>query len=80
MKPITAQEKRVLELVSYGYSSVEIANTLGVSAHTVESHRKSLLNKMEAKNTAELMRKAFQLRVLGIPAEAMVNHISYGAI
>lgn len=65
MKPLTAQEKRVLELVSEGHSSLEIAQHLGLSAHTVESHRKSLLIKMSARNSADLVRKAFHFQVLG---------------
>ncbi|MBL7852517.1 MAG: helix-turn-helix transcriptional regulator [Cyclobacteriaceae bacterium] len=65
MKPLTAQEKRVLELVSQGLSSIEIAQALGVSAYTVDSHRKNLLMKMEAKNSADLIRKAFHFQMLG---------------
>ena len=60
MKPITATEKRILDLVGQGMSSVQIAQTLDVSAHTVESHRRTLLTKFGAKNSAEMMKKAVE--------------------
>jgi DNA-binding CsgD family transcriptional regulator len=63
MKPITATEKRILDLVGQGMSSVQIAQTLDVSAHTVESHRRTLLTKFGAKNSAEMMKKAVEERV-----------------
>jgi DNA-binding CsgD family transcriptional regulator len=55
---ITPREKDVLALLSKGFSSKEIASILSISAHTAESHRKSLLGKFEAKNAAELVKKA----------------------
>jgi DNA-binding CsgD family transcriptional regulator len=55
---ITPREKAVLSLLSKGFSSKEIASMLSISAHTAESHRKRLLEKFEAKNAAELVKKA----------------------
>jgi DNA-binding CsgD family transcriptional regulator len=55
---ITPREKAVLALLSKGFSSKEIASMLSISSHTAESHRKSLLGKFEAKNAAELIKKA----------------------
>jgi DNA-binding CsgD family transcriptional regulator len=80
MKALTTQEKRVLELVSQGHSSIEIAQALGVSEHTVESHRKNLLNKLEARNTANLIRKAFHSRVLNFDSGEKANPIPYGTV
>jgi len=68
MKNITSQEKRILELISNGHSTAEIAFALSISPHTVESHRKNLLTKLEARNAAELIRKAIQLKILEISA------------
>jgi len=55
---ITKREMDVLSLLSKGFSTKEIAARLSISAHTAESHRKSLLGKFEAKNAAEMIKKA----------------------
>jgi DNA-binding CsgD family transcriptional regulator len=60
MKHLTDREKKILELIGQGLSSGQIAYVLHISAHTVDSHRKNLLLKFEAKNSAELVRKSLQ--------------------
>ncbi len=55
---ITDREKQVLQLISEGFSNKEICAKLFLSVHTVDSHRKKLLSKYNAKNTAELVKKA----------------------
>lgn len=57
MNNLTTKEKTVLSLVSSGLTTKEIANALKISHHTVESHRKNLLRKCCAKNSAELIQK-----------------------
>lgn len=69
MKPITEAEKRVLNLVGQGMSSVQIAFVLNVSAHTIESHRRSMLSKFGAKNSAELVKKAICANVMSADNE-----------
>ncbi len=58
MNTITPKEKEVLALLAQGLSSKEIANKLSISFHTVESHRKNLRFKFDAKNSSELIMKA----------------------
>jgi DNA-binding NarL/FixJ family response regulator len=55
---LTSREKEVLQLVAKGFSSKQIAHELSISRHTVESHRKNLLQKLKASNVAELIQKA----------------------
>lgn len=55
---VTKKEYEVLRLISNGYSSKQIAERLKISFHTAETHRKHLLAKFEAVNSAELMKKA----------------------
>ena len=55
---ISAREKEVLHLIANGYSSKEIADVLFISNHTAISHRKSLIEKFQVKNTAHLIKKA----------------------
>lgn len=66
MKQITVQERKILTLIGKGYSTIQIAVTLAISKHTVESHRKNLLAKFDAKNAAELILKAIQTNDLTI--------------
>ncbi len=60
MKPVTPQEKSILELIGQGFSTRKIALMLKISFHTVQTHRRSLLKKFDASNSAELVRKAFE--------------------
>jgi len=60
----TKREKEVLGLIANELTSKEIAQTLYISKDTVESHRKSLLIKFDAKNAAGLIRRAFEERYL----------------
>jgi DNA-binding NarL/FixJ family response regulator len=63
---ITRREKEVLELLAEGLTNQEIASRLFVSTTTIDSHRKSLLAKLHAKNTAELIKLAFQHKIIAI--------------
>jgi len=61
---ITQREKEVLELVAQGQSTKQIADKLGIGTRTVESHRMNMLKKFRASNTADLVRKAFELKII----------------
>jgi two-component system, NarL family, response regulator LiaR len=52
---LSDREKEVLKLICFGNSNQEIANTLELSAHTIDAHRKNLLSKIGAKNTASMI-------------------------
>ncbi len=55
---LTPREHEVMEMVTDGQSNKEIANSLGVSAKTVEAHRARVMEKMQAGSLAELVRMA----------------------
>ena len=55
---ITRREKEVLQLIAEGHTNKEIADKLFVSQSTVDSHRKNLLAKFNAQNTASLITHA----------------------
>jgi len=61
---ITRREKEVLELIAEGMTNNIIAGKLFISNTTVDTHRKNLLLKLGAKNTASLIRIATQLDML----------------
>jgi DNA-binding CsgD family transcriptional regulator len=52
---LTVREREIMQLISKGLSTKEIAGKLFISFHTVESHRKNLLAKFNAKNSVELL-------------------------
>ena len=58
------RERQVLHLIADELTTKEIASTLFISYETVQTHRKNLLIKLNAKNTAGLMRRAFETRLL----------------
>ncbi|GBD25805.1 Transcriptional regulatory protein DegU [bacterium HR30] len=55
---LTDREREVLQLVAEGKSSKEIAQILGLSVSTVESHRKHIMEKLDLHNTAAIVRFA----------------------
>jgi DNA-binding CsgD family transcriptional regulator len=57
---ITIKEKVVLNMLADGKSATDIAQGLGLSVHTIIFHRKNLLRKTGSKNTAELVKFAFE--------------------
>jgi DNA-binding CsgD family transcriptional regulator len=58
---ITQRERQVLGMLAEGHSTSAIASRLVIAPNTVESHRKKLLQKFHAKNTAELIMKASKI-------------------
>jgi DNA-binding NarL/FixJ family response regulator len=61
---ITRREKEVLELIANGLTNNEMAERLFISASTIDTHRKSLLSKFGARNTASLIKIVMQLNLL----------------
>ncbi len=54
------RERQVLQLVAEGKTSKEIADALGISVKTVESHRAHLMEKLQIHDTAGLVRYAIR--------------------
>lgn len=52
---LSNKEREVIELLSNGLTAKEIADKLIISTRTVETHRKNMMKKLNAKNTAELI-------------------------
>jgi len=57
---LTRREKEVLELIAKEYTTEEIAESLFISAKTVEAYRSSLIQKLEVKNVAGLIRVSIE--------------------
>jgi DNA-binding NarL/FixJ family response regulator len=57
---ITRREKEILKLIVEENTNQEIAGKLFLSLRTVENHRNNLLQKLQVKNTAGLVKIAIQ--------------------
>jgi len=57
---LTAREQQVLERIVAGRLNKQIADDLGISIKTVEAHRANLMEKLEARSMAELMKTALR--------------------
>lgn len=61
---LTKKEVEVLQLIADGKTNSEMADLLFISDRTVETHRANIIKKTDAKNTAELIKKAYQLNLI----------------
>jgi DNA-binding NarL/FixJ family response regulator len=58
--PLSTREKEILKLIAEGNSNSEIAKLMFVSSRTVEHHRAKILEKLNLKKTADLVRYAIE--------------------
>jgi DNA-binding NarL/FixJ family response regulator len=56
--PLTPRERQVLQLISEGHTTKEVANVLGISVKTADTHRSSIMRKLDIHETAGLVRYA----------------------
>lgn len=59
-KPLTARERQILQLVAEGKTTKAIAELLGISFKTAESHRNRIMKKLDIHQTAGLVRYAIR--------------------
>ncbi len=53
LSTLTERETQVLRLITHGLGNKEIATQLGISEHTVKTHVRNILSKLNAKSRAE---------------------------
>ncbi|KRT70006.1 MAG: two component LuxR family transcriptional regulator [candidate division NC10 bacterium CSP1-5] len=58
--PLTPREREVLQLIAEGKTTKDIAGLLGLSVKTIESHRTRLMEKLDIRQTAGLVRYAIR--------------------
>lgn len=61
---ITRREKEILQLIGKGLTTMQIADQLFISTHTVESHRKNLMEKFGVNNTTSVVKLASEYKLL----------------
>jgi two-component system response regulator FixJ len=59
---LSARQRQVMELAATGLSNKEIGTKLNISPKTVENHRAWVMERIGARNVAELVRIAMQIR------------------
>ncbi len=66
---LTPRELEVLDLIAQECTTQEIADKLFLSPKTIEGHRKNLLGKFNVKNTAGLIIKAIEKKIISIKGD-----------
>ncbi|MBO9631556.1 MAG: response regulator transcription factor [Chitinophagaceae bacterium] len=61
LPPLTKREKEVLQYLAMGYTSPQIGEKMFISSLTVDSHRRSLMEKFKVSNAISLLKKAREL-------------------
>jgi DNA-binding CsgD family transcriptional regulator len=61
---LTEREAEVLRLIARGCTYVQVADQLGMSAHTVGSHIKNAYRKLEVHSAAAAVMRAIELRLI----------------
>ena len=61
---LSGRERDVLRLLAEGASYAEVAQRLGISAHTVTSHVKNIYRKLGVRTAKDAVRRAVELKLL----------------
>lgn len=61
---ISKRECEIIVLIAEGYTNAQIADKLFLSSHTVNTHRKNIMNKLGVKNTAGIVMYAVKSNLI----------------
>lgn len=61
---LSAREREIVQLIAEGKSNKEVAETLGISVRTAETHRASILRKLNLDSVADLVRYAIRNKLI----------------
>lgn len=61
---LTKREKGILKMITVGKNNREIADGLGISIRTIETHRANIMKKLKVKNAVELVRIAIDEKIV----------------
>lgn len=67
MRELSPREAEVLNKVSLGMNSEEIAASCNLSVETIKTHRKNLIRKLEAKNSSHAIRIGYETGIIKLP-------------
>jgi len=61
---LSSREKEIIKCVSEGMNTKAISNTLFISEHTVKTHRRNIMHKLNVKTSAELIKLALDKGII----------------
>jgi two-component system response regulator NreC len=61
---LSEREIEIIKLISKGLTSKEIADRLALSKLTIDTHKKNIFKKCSVKNSAGLVMKALDMKIL----------------
>jgi DNA-binding NarL/FixJ family response regulator len=61
---ISERESEIIKLIAEGYTNIEIADRLFLSPHTVNTHRKNIMQKLGVNNTAAIVMYAVKTKLV----------------
>jgi len=61
---LTPREREIVQLVAEGRSTKEVADLLGISVKTTETHRSNILRKLDLRSVTELVRYAIRNKIV----------------
>lgn len=67
---LTAREHEILEALVNGETNAQAGLRLGLSHRTVEVHRRHIMRKLGARNTADLVRRVMAIEEMRLPSPA----------
>ncbi|MHB1109574.1 MAG: response regulator transcription factor [Devosia sp.] len=70
---LTAREREVLEALVNGETNAQTGQRLGLSHRTVEVHRRHIMRKLGARNTADLVRRVVVIEEMRLPSARREN-------
>jgi len=71
---LTPREREVLELAICGLLNKQIATQMGISEITVKVHKRRVMDKMQTRTLADLVRTAERLQVAGVRGQDHPSH------
>ena len=61
---ITSRERTVVQLIAEGHTNKEVARVLNISLKTVETHRATIMRKLQVTSSADLVRYAIRNKII----------------
>ncbi|MCA1326776.1 response regulator transcription factor [Herbaspirillum sp. alder98] len=71
---LTPREREVLELAICGLLNKQIATQMGISEITVKVHKRRVMDKMQTRTLADLVRTAERLQIAGVRRQDRLSH------
>jgi len=62
--PLSQREREVIQLLAEGKGNKEVANVLGISVRTAETHRTNIMRKLDCQSFSDLVRYAIRNNII----------------